>query len=245
MVTSHEATDGVIELIEQLRADDLRRFEARLARHDILIGNDERGLPIRLRSPGPIVLIAGSPGASKSPATALITRLVEQEYQCCLVDARGNHEGIERLVPLGTVDRVPVVDEVLQVLANPESNCAINLIGIRPEERPSFLAALLPRLQGFRAQTGRPAWIAIDEAERLLPAGVPLTYGLYSMILTTSEPGRLAAQVLLSVDGAGIPLALPVELEPGEALIWNPRPGEVPIRVRLAPPRATGWSRKP
>jgi HAD superfamily hydrolase (TIGR01484 family) len=151
IVTAHEATDGVIELIDWLCSDDLSCWEARLTRHDILIGTDERGLPLKLRSHGPIVLIASSSRAEKSPATALIARLVEQEYQCCLVDAGTNHEGIERLVSLGTIDRIPVIDEVLQVLGNPESNCAVNLIGIRPEERPSFLAKLWPRLQSFRA----------------------------------------------------------------------------------------------
>jgi HAD superfamily hydrolase (TIGR01484 family) len=261
LVTSREATDGVIELIEQLCADDLRCWDARLSRHDISIGTDEHGLPLRLRSHGPIVLIASSSRADKSPATALIARLAEQEYQCCLVDAGANHEGIERLVSLGTIDRIPVIDEVLQVLGNPESNCAVNLIGIPPEERPSFLAKLWPRLQSFRARAGRPAWIAIDEADQLLPAAVPPAEGLYSLILISSEPGPLVAHLSSleeeiaasdsspatvaaagKANGAGIPRALATGLKSGEALVWSRRPPEGPKRVRLATP---GEARRP
>lgn len=263
IVTTGEATDGVIELIDQLCSDDLRRFEARLSRHDVLIGTDGRGLPLRLRSHGPIVLMPRSPVAPTSPATALITRLVEKEYQCCLVDAGADHEGIERLVSLGTTDRIPVIDEVVQVLANPESNCAVNLIGIRPEERPSFLAELWPRLRSFRAQAGRPAWIAIDEADRLLPGAVPPSPELHSLILTASEPGRFAAHLFSSADdeiaakdpsgtlaktsranGADLSRTIANELRAGEALIWDGHSPEGPKRVRLGTPGEAPISRQ-
>ncbi len=260
IVTTHEATAGVIELIEQLLADDLRRYQGRLSRHDILIGEDERGRPVRLPIDGPVVLIAEASGAGKSAiATALIERFKEQAYQYCLVDPEGDDDGLDGAVSLGTAESAPALDEVRQILANPESNCVLNLSRMHLEDRLRFVAGLLLQVEELRARCGRPAWIAIDQAHRLLPASgaTPLIGSkLHSALLITVDPAQLAPEVLASVDqviavgnaaaatleqfaalvGAGVP-PTPTSLAAGEALLWRWRCGEAPIRLRAAESR--------
>ena len=264
IVTLRESTAGVIKLIDQLLSDDLRGYEGRLSRHDILFGEDERGQPVFLRSYGTTLLIAGASGAGKSTtATALIERIVEREYQCCLIDPEGDYSGFERAVVLGSSNRAPVLDEILQVLDNRDSNCVVNMVGVPSDDRSPFFAALLARLQELRARTGRPHWIAIDEAHHLLPsawgaAPVALPKELPNTIFMTLEPRQLSAEVLSSVNeviavgpsahsaveqlGSALEVSLPPlappTLERAEVLLWRFRRREPPMRVRVAAPRS-------
>ena len=56
---------------------------------------------------------------------------------------------------LGDDQRAPSVTEILDVLAKPDQNAVVNLIGLELNERPKFFEALLPRIQELRASTGR------------------------------------------------------------------------------------------
>ncbi len=261
VVTSNEATAGVIELIDQLLSDDLRQYQSRLSRHDILLGQDQRGQDVQLQSYGHTVLIAGESGSGKSTTNGLIQRIIEQRYQCCLVDPVGDYEGLDRTVSLGKSDRSPAVGEVLQVLANPDESCVVNMVGIPLRDRPAFFATLLPRLQELRARMGRPHWIAVDEAHHILPsawrsARLALPNEMESMLFITAEPRELAAEVLSSVNeviavgdsaplmlgdfsrmvGAAVPDLTNVRLDQGEVLLWRWRESEAPMGVRVAPP---------
>lgn len=63
------------------------------------------------------ILLAGPAGSGKSTlATALLERLVERQYQFCLLDPEGDYEGIEGPLILGNAERVPTASEILQVL---------------------------------------------------------------------------------------------------------------------------------
>src|SRR5262249_24867781 len=125
---------------------------------------------------------------------------------------------------------------------------------------PSFLLALLPRVQELRARKGRPHWLVLDEAHHLLPSSwVPGTLGLpqalEGVVMITVHPGMIARPVLESVKTLGVvgsaPAAMfgefceavgepapavPEEpLEPGQALLWQRESGGVPVRLRVAP----------
>jgi hypothetical protein len=158
---------------------------------------------------------------------------------------------------------MPSVEDVVELLSQPEQNVVVNLLGIALEQRPTFFADLLSRLQTLRARTGRPHWIIVDETHHLLPASwspttVTLPQGMYNMLLITVEPTHVAPAVLASVEtimaigatpehtihtfcetlGEPPPPLVPVTLEPGEALLWSRHTDVEPLRIRSLPPRA-------
>jgi len=200
IVTRGDHGAGVSELIYELLRDDLASREAQLERHNILLGRDERGGEVRIRPYGVNILLVGTSGSGKSSlATGLLERLVESKRTFCVIDPEGDYEALQGAVSVGTPDRPPSVDEIMQLLAKPDENCVINLIGLPIADRPSFFASLSPRLQELRAHTGRPHWIVLDEAHHLLPVEwghLPkaLPQKLGEAVLVTVHPEHLPPQ---------------------------------------------------
>lgn len=259
-VTVGDHGQGVRELIAQLLADDLAALAPRLRRHDILFGYDATGQVVAIPPYGATLLLAGPSGSGKSTAaTALLERLAAAGYQFCLIDPEGDYEAFAGAIVLGDAARAPSVDEVLQVLDDPNASVVVSLLGIALADRPAFFAALLPRLQALRAQTGRPHWIVIDEAHHLLPATwdpatLTLPEALGQLMLLTVHPDHLAPAVLRHVThvvavgtapeetvrrfaqtaGQRAPTMHQPTLQPGEVLVWQPEQG-APRRVRVEP----------
>jgi HAD superfamily hydrolase (TIGR01484 family) len=262
-VTEGDHGEGVAELIEKLVSSDLAELEPRLGRYDILLGEREDGVEVRLKPYGFNLLIAGtSQGGKTTLATGVIERLAEQGYQLCILDPEGDYAELEGIITLGDNNRVPSADEVIELLDKPGQSVAINLLGVALEHRPAFFATLFPRLQELRARSGRPHWIVIDEAHHLLPSSwdpAPLTlpHGIYGLLQITLDPDHVATSALSLVDtiiaigkspektirlfcekvGAAPPELNPVEIEKGEALVWSRQAGGAPVRVRTVPPR--------
>jgi HAD superfamily hydrolase (TIGR01484 family) len=175
LVLNGEHGAGVEELIDRLLAEDLASVQAHLRRRTLLLGRREEedgpGGEVRIDSHRSRLLIAGPSGSGKTTAAAaVVERLVGMGLQCCIVDPEGDYEESPGLLHLGTADRAPSADEVLDLLAAPSAQVAVQLVALSLEERPRFLAALLPRLLELRARTGRPHWIVLDEAHHVLPA---------------------------------------------------------------------------
>jgi len=152
------------------------------------------------------------------------------------------------------------VDEIVQLMTKPHTSCIVNLVGLPIADRPGFFASLAPRLQELRARSGRPHWIVVDEAHHLLPAEwqpgpLALPEKLSGVWQVTVHPGLLAPKALADVttliavgkqpiaafeEFAGVcklgPLsAKEVQLEPGEALLWNTRSDAPPRQLKIAP----------
>lgn len=262
-VTRADHGAGVVELIEELIASDLREREERLTRHQLLLGTRTNDQPEYLPPYGINLLIAGPSGSGKSTAaTSFLERLVEHHYQSCIVDPEGDYETFAPAVALGDNQRGPVVEEVVQILKRPEDNVVVNLIGVPLADRPAFFMGLLPRLQEMRARLGRPHWLIVDEAHHMLPASwVPgvlaLPQVLDCLALITVHPDQLAPAVLSAV---GILIAVgsspettlgqfcavlnerPPDMaglasQAGEVVVWARHSGEVPFRLRIAPSR--------
>ena len=137
--------------------------------------------------------------------TRLVESLEEQRYQFCLFDPEGDYENFAGAVAFGSPDAPPAVDEVLQLLGNPEANAIVNLTGLKiPDRPPLFLDMLSPLLQ-MRTRSGRPHWLILDEAHHLLPADWQPPEGVLpeqfqSVIMITVHPELLAPAMLQRVN---------------------------------------------
>lgn len=204
--TAAENGDGVVELIDALIADDLRRLAGSLPQNQILLGKRADGSAVRISPYGHNLLVAGPSGCGKSTfAAGIIERLVEKDYQVCIVDPEGDYGALRNVVALGNQWRAPSVDEVLAILGDPKINLSVNLLGIPLDDRPDFFASLIPHLQAMRARTGRPHWLVVDEAHHMLPdtwghAASVLPQHLHETLLVTVHPDHVARAILDPID---------------------------------------------
>jgi HAD superfamily hydrolase (TIGR01484 family) len=262
LVTKGGDGSGVMEVCARLLENDLADVDPKLVRHHIPLGKAETGEDIKLPPWGMNLLFCGASGSGKSSlATGFLEGLADRGYQFCIIDPEGDYEGFEEGIMLGTAERAPSVEEVIRLLQEPSENAVVNLLGLPLSDRPGFFGGLLPRLQELRATTGRPHWIVVDEAHHLMPTSwepVPLTLPqeLSSMLLITVHPEMMSPSVLTAVNltvavgespqavidafaraiGESPLQASEVELEPGEALVWDrQRP---PFRIRGEPARS-------
>jgi HAD superfamily hydrolase (TIGR01484 family) len=201
-VTAGAAGQGVVELIDQLIANDLGPVDARLTRRYIALGTRLDGRTVWLPPYGSNLLVAGPSGSGKSTlASGLLERFAEQLYQLCVIDPEGDYVNLQMLVTIGDQQRAPGIAEIMAVLRDPDVHANANLLGVPLADRPAYFADLLPHLRAMRMRTGRPHWLLIDEAHHLLPnLWGHLTERFNESILVTVHPERLAAAILARVD---------------------------------------------
>jgi hydroxymethylpyrimidine pyrophosphatase-like HAD family hydrolase len=267
IVTRGGAGAGAVELIESLLADDAaiapRAGRAEIA---IGKRADDGTLSVPARGAA-ILCAGMSGGGKSTIVTGFLERLAEQGRQYCVIDPEGDYEGTSQgpdapAVGLGGAHRAPTTDEVVAALAAPERNVVVNLLGLPLDERPHFCAALLSRLVELRSRFGRPHWIVVDEAHHVFPRDWQVTEAATpdartGLVLVTVHPGHVASAVFASVSlvltvgldpdgsmheaaralGVPAPAMEAIDLQPGEALAWQPRGAGPPERVRVFPPR--------
>ncbi|MGE0472005.1 MAG: HAD hydrolase family protein [Nitrospirales bacterium] len=263
IVATGEQGSGVVELIGRLLEDDLASIDPCLDRHHVMLGTRANGQEVRISPYGRNLLITGSSGSGKSTlSTGIIERLTDKHYQCCIIDPEGDYESLEQAVIVGGVDHTPTTKEIVQILENVETNLVVNLVGLAVEERPSFFTTIFRKLQEYRACTGRPHWIILDETHHLLPidrALQPTLFppSLFSLLMITVHPDQMAPEALSLVDAIVVIGKSPVEaleaftrtiggtlpgrtlepLRPREALYWGRSAGTAPIRFEIMPNR--------
>ena len=138
-VTAASHGTGVEELIEKLLSEDLQRVAPRLSRHQILLGRTDKDEEFRLEPYGSALLIAGPSGGGKSTTvSAIVERLIEKEYQVCVIDPEGDYDEFEQFVTLGGPERIPGESEILEVLNTRKHSLSINLLGVPLADRPTF-----------------------------------------------------------------------------------------------------------
>lgn len=207
-VTKSPAGEGVVELIDELIANDLEHVDARLIHRHILLGTRLDRTVVRVPPYGPNILVAGPSGSGKSTLTAgIVERLIEKSYQVCIIDPEGDYVAVQSLVTIGDQGRVPGIDEILGVLQDPDVNVNVNLLGVPLLDRPHFFTELILNLQAMRARTGRPHWFVLDEVHHMLPAtwglaGLSLPQKLGETLIVTVHPGHVASAILSMIDVA-------------------------------------------
>lgn len=260
--------EGVTELIDWILADDLAKFDHRLQRHSISLGqrlDEKSGEAQALVSPrGAGILVAGSSGSGKSTAVAgVLEQLVECGYQFCLIDPEGDYDGFTDALSFGNAKEAPDRKALFRALESPERNAVVNLLGVSLDDRAAYFASILPRIQDLRTRTARPHWLIIDEAHHMLPsswspANATAPQLLESTILITVHPEHVAPAALKAIDIVVAIGKSPIEvlrafarvveikspsfadgdLAPGEALIWFLKANREPVLVRT--PRSRG-----
>jgi len=125
-VTTGDHGAGVAELIEQLLADDLTSLDQQLTRPSILLARGPTAAKARLPPYNLNLLVAGSSGGGKSTtATALVERLVEQQYQVCIIDPEETIKNSRCAVVCGTAQQPPAAEAVLQLLEPPTQHVVV------------------------------------------------------------------------------------------------------------------------
>jgi len=201
IVTEGDHGAGVRELIDRILKDDLATWEPKVERRSILLGQ-EGDEHVLIRPYGAVILIAGPSGSGKSTfVTALLEQLAEKNYQTCLIDPEGDYDRLHGIVVLGNEKHAPEQDQIAQALQKPDTQVAVNLMGMPLERRPSFFSTLFSRLEQIRTQTGRPHWIVVDEAHHMLasesiPGSAASANELNGLILITVHPDHVAQAAL-------------------------------------------------
>lgn len=260
IVLSRDHGEGVIDLIDLICEKDARLVSPE--RHGLAVGQDRKKREFYLLPECGSVLIAGSSGIGKSTlATALTERMLEKGLEFCVFDPEGDYTDLEHAVSIGNAKEPPVAEEALKLLQKTGTNIVVNTQALDIAERPAFFAGLLAPLAAFRAKTGRPHWLIIDEAHHLLPAerenvGQVLPDDIPSTIFVTVHPEALSPGALKTVEtvlalgptapatiadfaeAAGI--AEPVDMptpEGSEVLAWEVAAGTAPRRVTPRRPK--------
>jgi HAD superfamily hydrolase (TIGR01484 family) len=271
-VTAASHGAGVEQLIDKLLSTGLADLEPRLVRHQPVLGTVEHAAgkidgtnkntrEFRLAPYGSRLLVAGPSGAGKSTfITALVERLIEKQYQICVIDPEGDYEELEGFVTLGSSDHVPTDSEILEVLGAHQRNLSINLLAIKVADRPAFFHRLLSSIQDMQSKSGRPHWLVIDEAHHLVPssldpAHVTVPKEVASIALVTVHPDHVSNIILKSLNGivalgqeprsviaqfnqgagSSLPLDVPqlAPLVTGEILFWPLSGASTPVRVKV------------
>jgi len=259
--TDHGA--GVSELIREMLADDLASRATLLRRHEILLGKGKDGAELTLPPFGVSALVVGTSGGGKSTlTTGLIERLNAKHYGFCVIDPEGDYDVLEDAAVLGSPDRAPSVEECTQLLAKPNQNVVINLVGLEFSDRPAFFMTLFARIRDLRAKTGRPHWLIVDEVHHVLPAdwtpaelNLPQELdGVMMISVSPSEVSVTALQLLKTVivigekpaqmlrefadvNGKLVPESPMDKIPKGEALIWHKDSTVPPLHFVIEPGR--------
>jgi HAD superfamily hydrolase (TIGR01484 family) len=263
-VTAAPAGSGVLQVIEALLRDDFAAASARLRRHYLTLGTTREGTTLQLPAYGHNVLIAGTSGGGKSTlASGFFEQLGRRGYQYCIIDPEGDYDHFEGAVSLGSPKQAPSISEIMQLLEDPLKNLAVNMLGIKLEDRPPFFQELLSECAEMRARVGRPHWLLIDEAHHLLPdtwapAAEVLPEQMLGLFMITVHPNRLARVLLQSVSaliaigkepsatlqafGTAAQLTVPApmvsgDLPAGEAVAWLRGARDELVHFTYEPPR--------
>ena len=263
LVTEAVRGAGVAEVLDLAIADEARMLDASARHHALALGDDAAGEPFALRPSTGHVLIAGQSGSGKSTlANALLERMVDGDFQFCIIDPEGDYGDLSGAVVFGDAKTPLRPEAVLAAIDKPATNVVANLLGLDVADRPSAFGKLYGGLLAQHTETARPHWLLIDEAHHMLPQhrdvnAVAIVPGSPQMIFITVHPETLSSDVVKRLEtvlaigptasqvvkdvaialGRDAPEMPDREPERGETLVWT-CVSEAPARlIKVAPAR--------
>ena len=180
----------------------------RVGRHQLSVGTDSDGRPIKVDASGANVLIVGGSKSGKSWISGfLCEQMIIQEYSLCVIDPEGDYGALESLpgvIVLGAnAEQPPDMTEVARAIRHFDLSVIVDLSSVQLQEKIQYLKVLLPMLASVRRSTGLPHRIVVDEAHYFL--GEPdikqlldLQLGAYTIV--TYRPSDLHPDVRSAID---------------------------------------------
>lgn len=204
-VTAGNHGAGVTQLIDALIDNDLGTLDERLTRHYLDLGTlpDDGTFSISPWRSG--ILLAGVSGGGKTTFTiSIIESLIRKEYQFCLIDPEGDYPDLPSAMVIGNEVSLPPMEEIKQLLKDPQQNLVICTLSIPLHDRPEFFSRLLDVLAGLRRSYSRPHWLIMDEAHHLVPAPSGITADRFppdfnNFIVISTSPHALHATALSKI----------------------------------------------
>ena len=260
-VTHASHGEGVEELIARVIENEHTEIKDRLGRHHLPVGVIENDGPFTICPYRSGILLSGVSGAGKSTFTlSIMESLVNKGYQFCLVDPEGDYLELPGTVVVGNETMMPSLEEIAELLKNPEQNIVICILSIPLPDRPSFFAKLLPVLLELRKDYGHPHWILLDEAHHLMPPEMTATEHnlpgkLVNFMLITNSPHALNAALLshigtiitigenprypieqfCAIRTCEVPSHIPA-LSQGQACVWDVEDNKPPFIIQVNMP---------
>jgi hypothetical protein len=122
-----------------------------------------------------------------------------------VIDPEGDYQAVEGPFVLGTVERAPTAEEVMQVVRQSDKSCVVSLFAAKTEEQPSLFNKLYRALQEHRAHTGQPHWTIVDEAHYPISGSWKPIDELHledfrSVMYVTAFPDQMPRNLLSAVD---------------------------------------------
>jgi HAD superfamily hydrolase (TIGR01484 family) len=205
LVVSGRASAGVVQVIERLLEDDLKELHGG-QRRSFQLGTNLAGEDVLVPVYGTRMLVTGDSAGGKSKlAVSILEQLIETEFQTCVIDPEGDFQTVGKAIVLGTVERAPTPEEVIQVVEQPDKTCVVSLFAVESDKQPAAFGQLIRPLQEHRIRTGRPHWNIVDEAHYpLSPAWAPLEElhleQWRSVMYITAFPKKMPTPVLKNLD---------------------------------------------
>jgi hypothetical protein len=172
----------------------------------VLLGHEIGGEELRIPVYGTRVLVTGDSAGGKSKlAVGLLEQLMERDYQTLVIDPEGDFQSVEGPILLGTLEKAPTTEEVMQVLGKSDKSCVVSFFGAKTEEQPPLFSKMYRVLQEHRLHTGKPHWNIIDEAHYPIPGSWKPINDLHledfrSVMYITAFPEQMPRNVISAVD---------------------------------------------
>lgn len=253
--------EGVGELIDALIGKDLRSLEGHMTRHYLPVGTFPDGSIFAISPWRTGILVAGVSGSGKTTlATSIMESLIQKEYQFCLIDPEGDYPQQPGATVIGNEVSLPPVEEIRQLLKDPQQNLVICLLSVPLHDRPAFFLRLLDVVVELRRGYSRPHWLIMDEAHHLVPglSGMATDHfpaDFSNFIVISTSPHALHAAALSKIGmvisigdnvaypfeqfGKSLHCAVPAELPKlaeGEICVWERDGSRPPMVVRYNQP---------
>ncbi|AEV97943.1 haloacid dehalogenase [Niastella koreensis] len=261
-ITDHPHGKGVIQLIDRLLENDLQDVDCKLTRHYLNLGQRTTGEDFSVCPYGPNILLSGTTKSGKSTmATFFLEKLLEKNYQFCLIDPEGDYLQQPGAVRIGDSEHAPAVEEVLSLLNNPMQSVIVSILAIPLDDRPRFFNSLLSALSQMRKETGHPHWIIADEAHHMLPApaapsyyAIPDDFKNFAFISLSTEGmneavlNKITLVISMGDDAAKAIMEFSrfrniqlkenavTPLQKGQAWVWDVTAGNEPVLIKTGIP---------